>query len=222
MSKIELSCNGTKLEVEVRRVIAAGYTGRDADQVRRHIEELKRHGVPAPETFPVFFNIAPEWLTTAGDLGSVVATASGEAEPVLLFPSDTFEDAVVAVGSDLTDRNLERESVERSKQIAKPISREIWRYKDVAKCWNEIQLRSWTDAPEQPYQAGTLANLREPRDLVAKLTAAQAGRLSGTVLFMGTIPLNVEGFRFAPFFGCELIRPDGPPLRLEYRVTLRG
>ena len=37
---------------EVRRLINAGYTGRDQAAVRHHIEELRAHGVPAPAGTP--------------------------------------------------------------------------------------------------------------------------------------------------------------------------
>jgi hypothetical protein len=219
MSTLPLVCGGESLKFDVQRVIAAGYAGRNTTEVRKHIEELKRHGVPAPESFPLFYTIAPGFITTETDVGVVPSSASGEAEAVLLFTSEKLEDALVAVGSDLTDRNVEKDSVEGSKQLAKPISREVWRYTDVAKTWDSIHLRSWTEAPARPYQAGTLANLREPQDLIERLRNNRPQNLTGTVLFMGTIPLLSGGFQFAPFFGCELIRVGGERLHLEYRVT---
>ena len=84
--------------------------GRDEAAVRRHIEELAAHGIDAPPATPIFW-LLPNWLLTLAPATTQVHTAksSGEVEPVLLRMPDG--EVFVTVGSDHTDRDLERSSL---------------------------------------------------------------------------------------------------------------
>ena len=220
MSKtLHLQLDGSAVEFEVRRVLVAGYTGRDETQVRAHITELERQGIPAPERFPTLYPLDASWATTETELTWASRRVSGEVEPALLFRSDRLEDALVSVIVDFTDRAEERRSIARSKLLPKPLSACVWRYADVAGCWDEIAMRSWAAAgPDRElYQSGKLAQLLSPPDLLAKL--ALAGGLQGTVLLMGTLPLRSKEFAFSDSFACELETPDHRKLSYECRCN---
>src|SRR5690242_1062302 len=68
------------MQVPLRRVVLAGYTGRDRVQVAAHIHELERLGVTPPERVPMVWDVAPALLTTASRISVRGAETSGEAE----------------------------------------------------------------------------------------------------------------------------------------------
>jgi hypothetical protein len=215
---LHLQLDGSAVEFEARRVLVAGYTGRDEKQVRAHITELERQGIPAPEGFPTLYPLDASWATTDTDLTWASRRVSGEVEPALLFRSDRLEDALVSVIVDFTDREEERRSIERSKLLPKPLSARVWSYVNMRECWDEIAMRSWAaPGPERElYQSGTLAQLLAPSDLLAKL--ALGSGLEGTVLLMGTLPLRSKEFAFTDYFACELETPDRRKLTYECRL----
>ena len=220
--RLHLQSKRGEHEFEVRRVAIAGFTGRNQADVRKHIDELVEQGVGAPDSVPTLYRVDPQLLTTARTV-SAPGTSSGEAEPVLLFTTDSLDDALVAVGSDITDRELEKESIERSKVTAKPLSADVWQFSDVADRWDALELRSWTspDRSDGTYQDGRLESLLAPESLLELLAPKLNGSLAGTVLYMGTLPLQRSGFAFTPYFGCELRLPTGGEA-LECSYRLRG
>src|SRR5581483_12382339 len=144
MSKTLLLRRGpSRIEFPVRRVLVAGFTGRDQAQVRAHIAELERQGIPAPPTIPMVYPIDASWVTTEEELVIPQPRVSGEAEPALLLTSDSLADALVSVIVDFTDREEEKRSIPNAKLQPKPLSAEVWRYKDVSEVWDAITLRSW-------------------------------------------------------------------------------
>ncbi len=215
---LHLQLDGSAVEFEVRRVLVAGYTGRDEKQVRAHITELERQGIPAPEGFPTLYPLDASWATTDTDLTWASRRVSGEVEPALLFRSDHLDDALVSVIVDFTDREEERRSIARSKLLPKPLSGRVWRYGDVAPVWDEIAMRSWVESNPQRemYQSGKLAQLLAPPDLLAQLDLGSG--LEGSVLLMGTLPLRSKEFAFADYFACELVTPDRRQLSYECRL----
>lgn len=221
-NKLNLQQNGNSVDFPVRRVFVAGYTGRDPSQVRAHIEELERQGVPPPESVPALFEIDPSWLTVKTDLVLRPGRTSGEAEPALFFCGNSLEDALVSVIVDFTDRTLERQSIARAKEAPKPLSAQVWKYRDVADEWDEIAMRSWVDpGPGRcAYQSGKLKQLLTPRDLLDHLMPRLGGELEGTALLMGTLPLQSSEFLFTDYFACELENTRRSKLFCECR--LRG
>ncbi|HEY7680928.1 MAG TPA: DUF2848 family protein [Terriglobia bacterium] len=218
---LSLQLDGASVDFPVRRALVAGYTGRDSAKVRAHIEELERQGIAAPDRVPSVYVIHPSLVTTETDVAIGVRQVSGEVEAALLFPGNRLEDALVSVIVDFTDREEERRSIQRSKELPKPLSRRVWRYKDVAGCWDAIALRSWVGAGTNCplYQSGTLGALLAPPDLLARLRSDHAGALGesleGTVILTGTVPLLAKEFLFTDYFACELETPDRRKLSLE-------
>ena len=102
--RLMLQLDGAPLEFEVRRVMVAGYTGRDTKQVQAHIAELERQGIPAPPTVPTVYPLDASYATTDTEITIEPLKVSGEAEPALLFLGDALEDALVSVIVDFTAR----------------------------------------------------------------------------------------------------------------------
>ena len=217
--KLILELDGSPLEFPVRQILVAGYTGRDTEQVRAHIAELEKQGIPPPARVPVLFPLDASWATTDTELQFPVPQVSGEVEPALLFRSGRLDDALVSVIVDFTDREEERRSIARSKELPKPLSKNVWRYSDVADIWDEIAMHSWAEPGpgRELYQSGKLAQLLAPSELLARLDLA--GGLEGCVLLMGTLPLRSKEFLFTEYFACELETPDRRKLSYECRLT---
>ncbi|WP_334193636.1 DUF2848 domain-containing protein [Pararhodobacter sp.] len=206
---------------DVAQLIVAGWAGRDRAAVEEHIHELAAIGVPAPSTVPVYYRVA-EALLCQCDAGQPVqvlgSDTSGEVEAVIFADGDEL---LLGVGSDHTDRKLEAYSIAFSKQIsAKPVSRELWRLKDVEQYWDELVLRSWAviDGERCLYQEGTVAGLLNPRDLFERYGFAERQLAPGHAMFCGTLAVQ-DGIRPGTHFEGELYDPRRDrSLRLSYAV----
>jgi hypothetical protein len=204
---------------EVQALIIAGWTGRDAAAVQAHIRELQALGVPAPPRTPMFYRAAVNNLTSAVSIEVCGRRSSGEAEVVLLA---TESGLWVGLGSDHTDRELEKQSITLSKQVcAKPIAATVWRHADVAAHWDRLELRSYvrnSDAQTVLYQEGSLATLRDPLEL-ARAYGDNAQLNAGSVLYCGTLPVR-GGIRFSDHMTLELHDPVlGRSIRHEYSIV---
>lgn len=143
----EMLLSAKKLDVRrVHHLVIAGWTGRDAAAIEKHIRELEAIGVKRPRSTPVFYRVAASLLTTEKTIEVIGDYSSGEAECVVY----SFDDGNwIGLGSDHTDRATEAVSVSLSKQMcAKPVSNEIWRLEDVAPHWDELVLRSYVGSNE--------------------------------------------------------------------------
>jgi Protein of unknown function (DUF2848) len=200
-------------------LVVAGYTGRDEEAVRKHIAELAAHGIDGPPVTPIFW-LLPHWLLILASAAIQVHTASssGEVEPVLLLMPDG--EVFVTVGSDHTDRDLERSSLLLAKLTCpKVLSADLWPFKDVAHRWDTLRLRSHTGA--QDYQEGTVATIRPPLDLLARAVEIASDTRRPIVLFLGTIPLLTNEFVFAKRFTGTLEDPEGErSLSCDYTVEV--
>ncbi|QXJ22261.1 DUF2848 family protein [Actinomadura graeca] len=203
------------LECAPRHLIVAGYTGRDEAAVRAHIEELAAIGVPEPPAVPAFYRLDPALLTMEPVVAVDGGNTSGEVEPVLIRHEGRL---YLGVGSDHTDRDIERTGIAESKAACpKPLGGEVVQLPD-GDAWDGIRVESSVDG--RPYQAGTLATLRTPRDLLARL-AEELGELDGdVVVFAGTLPLL--GGAFVPGRRWQLALTVGATtLTCEYETKWR-
>ena len=133
-------------EFPVRRMINAGYVGRDLAAVRSHIEELSREGIPIPPSVPMIFPVLSHNVTTENRIEVIGDRTSGEAEYVLLLDG---ERVFVGIGSDHTDREIEAQSIVKSKQICPNVlSSQVWRYEDVEQGWDDLVIESWVKPSE--------------------------------------------------------------------------
>ena len=195
----------------VKELIIAGWTGRDAAALRKHIRELEEIGVKAPKTTPIFYRVAANLFCHSDEIQVSGPDTSGEVEFVLI----KGEDLRVAVGSDHTDRKAETIGVSLSKQLcAKPVSSESWRYDEVKPHWEKLVLRSWADG--ELYQEGPVTAMRSPEDLLQRY----GGLKSGWAMFCGTLAAK-GGIRPADRFTMELEDPVlKRKLRHEYRIQI--
>ncbi len=211
--RISLSVEGAsgrreELLFTVESICCAGYTSRDKVSAMKHIDELRKLGVKVPDHIPTFYRLAPYILVTDSEQSFVEVKGretSGEVEWVGLLSDQLY----VTVGSDHTDRWLERLSVGLSKQVCqKMISSTAWRYSDLADHWDSLKLRSWaiTKEGERSYQQGRLGDILSSEELTSG-----SGAQKGTVLFSGTFPTN-DG---------KLVYADGYRMRLEDPVLQR-
>jgi hypothetical protein len=190
--------------VSVGHAVIAGWTGRDAAAVEKHIKELEVLGVKRPATTPIFYRVAATRLTTDESIEVMGGASSGEAEFVLLQLQGRLW---VGTGSDHTDREVEAYGVTVSKQMCeKPVAPQFWSFDDVAAHWDRLMLRSYaTIAGKRAlYQEGSVAAMRHPEDLIARY--AKGGLNEGTLMFGGTLAVH-GGIRPAERFEFELEDP---------------
>jgi hypothetical protein len=201
--------------IEIRHAVIAGWTGRDAAAVERHIRELEALGVARPASTPIFYRVAEARLTTGDVIQVAGADSSGEVEFVLL---QTGGRLLVGVGSDHTDRKVETYSVTVAKQMCdKPLAGELWAYEDVRAHWDHLTLQSWT-ADGAVYQCGAVTAMRDPGDLIARY--APDGLADGTLMFGGTLPAP-DGIRVSNRFVFELEDPVlGRRIRHAYSIDV--
>jgi hypothetical protein len=206
------------IELDDPQIVIAGFTGRDEASVEAHIAELGELGIPRPETVPAFFAVPPELLEVAPPSVAVAAPeTSGEAEPVLVrMPSG---ECYVGVGSDHTDRALERDSLAGSKRACpKPIGATVWPLDDVLGHWDELVLVGESGDDGEPYQHSTLADLRRPEELLDLVWASGADPERPLVVFLGTVALR-DGFRYDSVFRAILQDPRaGRELVCSYEI----
>jgi 2-keto-4-pentenoate hydratase/2-oxohepta-3-ene-1,7-dioic acid hydratase in catechol pathway len=211
---------GRTVQLTYERLLNAGYTGRDEAAVRAHVEELEEEGVPAPETVPALYPKPGHLLTSDDAIEVLSAETSGEAEFALFVGEDA---TYVGVGSDHTDRELERDSVPLSKAVCpNVVSDRVWRLDDCRDHWDEIELRSWTsvDGERRRYQEDTLASIKPPEALVAEADERMTVPVSGTVLFSGSVA-TLEGILHGDRFEAELHDPVlERTLRCAYDVSV--
>ena len=102
--------------VAIENAVIAGWTGRDAAAVEKHIRELEVLGVKRPATTPIFYRVAAARLTTAPSIEVLGGQSSGEVEFVLLQRAGALW---VGTGSDHTDREVEAYGVSVSSAFGK-------------------------------------------------------------------------------------------------------
>jgi hypothetical protein len=190
--------------VAVEQLVIAGWTGRDAQAVEKHIKELEALGVKRPATTPIFYRVGAARLTTETSIEVLGGTSNGEVEFVLLRTQGALW---VGTGSDHTDREVEAYGVSVSKQMCeKPIAPLFWRFEDVAAHWDRLMLRSYATIGGRRalYQEGPVATIRHPEDLLARFD--KNGLADGTLMFCGTLPAH-GGLRPAQRFEFELEDP---------------
>lgn len=220
MVRVELQTrDGARaVDLPVRRLFIAGYTGRDQAAVAAHVKELAEHGIPAPSRVPSLFPGVPARVTTASTIAVVGGRTSGEAEFVATRHDGRL---LVGVGSDHTDRQLEAHSVVMSKQVCeKPVGARWWPADELEDHWDELRLvaTAWDHDRPVPYQEGALAQMLPLEALVAEVEA-RVGPLEGDVVFSGTLPLLAGEFVCGPRFRAELVDPVlGRSLVCEYEV----
>ena len=202
----------------IDRAVIAGWTGRDAAAVEKHIRELEALGVKRPASTPIFYRVSAARITCSDTIEAVGGSSGGEVEFVLLEYDGRLW---VGTGSDHTDREVEKYGVTVSKQLCdKPIAREFWSYEDVAPHWDRLILRAHVieSGRRVLYQEGTVAAMIAPKDLISRYD--NGGELRpGTMMFGGTLAAR-GGVRPTNEFAFELEDPVlGRKISHAYKVN---
>ncbi|MFM1989394.1 MAG: hypothetical protein RJA99_2351 [Pseudomonadota bacterium] len=204
-----VSADGTRharsLTIEPRRLVVAGWTGRDPAAIEHHIAELEAIGVPRPSSVPLYYRVGANLLTQDATVEVLGGDSSGEAEPVLFFADGEWW---LSVGSDHTDRRVETYSVAVSKQMCpKPVATAAWRWADVADRQDGLVLgsRILEDGQWVDYQSGTLAAIRPLQSLRDGFYAREGGE-DGRFMTCGTLGAlpNARGEGVRPAARMEL------------------
>jgi len=213
----EIELSGTRSSL-----IVAGFTSSDAAAVEHHIAELVAIGVPRPAEVPAFYPLDSGLLCLGGDALTAPASSSGEAEPILIRDEGSW---YLGVGSDHTDREVERSSIQDSKAACvKPIGDTVLAFPEgvpdgaADAVWPTYELRCWVD--EELYQQGGIGLLRPPSDLLARLEASSARAYASAqtlVVFCGTLPLLRGSFVLGREWRAEL-RCGDDVLELTYAI----
>jgi 4-hydroxyphenylacetate 3-monooxygenase len=214
--RLKLKATTETLDITPARLIIAGYTGRDEAAVAAHIAELAEIGVPPPPSVPAFYELDPALLTTGPAVGVGGASTSGEVEPVVVRHHGRH---YLAIGSDHTDREIEKTGIAESKAACpKPLGEYVLPLPgNLAQFdWDAVLAESEVDG--QPYQRGTLAALREPGELLSRLAAAVPDADADLVLFCGTLPLLAGRFAFGQAWKLRLTLGDGTVLDHAYET----
>ena len=168
-------------------LILAGYTGSDDAAIRAHIDEMAAIGVPKPSTIPTFTELNAGLLTSEPQIVVLAENTSGEAEPVLIRHG---ADYYLGLGSDHTDRDMERESIPASKAACpKPVGRTIIPMAGPPSSWTWGDGRIASTVDGKPYQDEPLLAIRTLADLLAALESALGPIAGDLVMFCGTVGL---------------------------------
>lgn len=210
-----------RLVIQPERLIVAGYTAKDEAAVRAHIAELADIGVPPPASVPAFYDLDPGLLTTDPVIEVAGTRTSGEVEPVVLRHAGRY---YLGVGSDHTDRELEREDIAGSKAAcAKPLGNVVVaagpELSEVD--WDRMLADSTVDG--WPYQKGGIATLRHPAELLERMTAVLGvPSTADLVLYCGTLPLLGGEFVYGGYWRIHLELPTGLTLTHAYETKTRS
>ena len=198
------------------RMVNAGYVGRDQNEVRRHIDELAKKGIPGPKSTPTLYPVISRMMVTDAEIEVYSHETCGEVEYVLLVEDERT--IYVGLGSDHTDRHLEEIDIPRSKQICPNIlGQTVWPLVEVEDHWDDLEISSkiLKDGEKILYQKGLLELILDPKGLMEFVRSKIPGPLDRTVIFSGTLGTLTGGFVFGERFMAELVDP-----KLERRLEL--
>lgn len=191
-------------DIVVERMYNLGSATRDAETAVYHQKEVAAAGVkiafdvPAPRIYPI-----ASWALTSAERVAVQGPrTSGEIEIVLVLDDDIY----VGVGSDHTDRDLERVSIPYSKQACPNVlAPRLWRFSEIADHWDECLLESWVDG--ELYQRTSVASFLPPEELLDVLRSRADVPPTGVVLFAGTIVSVTGDLCFGSRWAIQLSDP---------------
>ncbi|MBC8441959.1 MAG: DUF2848 family protein [Deltaproteobacteria bacterium] len=198
----------TPLSFTVDKMVNAGFTGRNQEEVKHHLEELSAKGIDVPDSTPTLYPVIPSALTTETVIEVYGEETSGEIEYVLFVKDD--KEIYVGIGSDHTDRKLEELDIPRAKQITPNlISPMVWELSDLLEHWDDLSMECSVKKGADTifYQKGGLGLLMSPSELMELISQKIKGPLNNIVIFSGTVKMETEDFVFADTFSGLLSDP---------------
>lgn len=201
-----------------KKLVIAGWTGRNLEAMEAHVAELEEIGIARPKRMPEYYNNGLNLLTTDESIQVVGDSSSGEIEFVLYIDE---EEIFVGLGSDHTDREVEKANVTVSKQVCpKPVSTTVWKYSDISDHWERLLLRSHAviNGDRTLYQEGPVTTMKDPMDLLVEFEN-RGGERNGLVMYCGTLAVH-GGVRPSQSFEMELHDPVmNRSIRHSYSVS---
>ncbi len=191
----------------IRRMYNLGSATRKAETAVAHQQEVAKEGihiafsVPAPRIYPIGVHA----LTSDREVHVQGTHTSGEVEIAILVADQVY----VGVGSDHTDRALERTSIPWSKQACPNVlAPTMWPLEAMRERWDDCVLRSWVDG--RPYQDVSVAAFLHPDDVLRILKERVAGLPARDFLvFCGTIVSLDKALGFGRTWRIEIEDPRG-------------
>lgn len=220
--QLRVAATGESVPFAPSRLIVAGYTARDQEAVARHIAELAEIGVAPPASVPTFYDLPPALCSSETVVTVAGTNTSGEVEPVIVRAGGRW---FLAVGSDHTDRDLERDDVAASKAACpKPIGTRVLALPDEPARFDLDHVAAVSAVDGVTYQASTLAELLRPDELLARMRAVLSDHPLDTgedfALFGGTTPLLGGEFVAGTRWELGLRLPDGTDLNHTYETKI--
>ncbi|WP_344613733.1 DUF2848 family protein [Dactylosporangium salmoneum] len=202
---------------DLTRMFNLGSATRDAAAAVAHQDEVAEAGVriafdvPAPRIYPI-----GTWALTSDERIDVQGSrTSGEVEIVLLVDDELY----IGVGSDHTDRDIERYSILWSKQSCpNVIGNRLWRWRDVREHWDECRLSSTIDG--RVYQDVPVSVFLPPERILEVVAERTTATGPGMMIFCGTYVSVTGHLDFGTRFECRLADPVlGRELNAGYDVV---
>jgi 2-keto-4-pentenoate hydratase/2-oxohepta-3-ene-1,7-dioic acid hydratase in catechol pathway len=204
---------------EIKKSACIGYSGRNQEMVKKHIDELALEGIAPPPSVPMVYPVSDVLITQNEEIQVLGAKTSGEVEFVLLINN---KGTLVTVGSDHTDRELEGYSIPYAKQATpKPVAKEAWVLDDVLDHWDELQLTCEIHFNQEweVYQTGNITAVMSVGQIVDFAKSRNVVDQEGTVLFCGTVPIVGGTFKYGDAYRLTIQDPVlHRSIHHEYRV----
>lgn len=198
------------IELEWDNCVAAGYTGRDQKAVQAHIKELEDLGIPVPKKIPSMYWIDPERVSTKKTLYVIGNKTSGEIE--FFLAKDKIGELYVTIASDHTDRETEKDSVSKAKQLcSKIIAENCWKVADIRDHWDKIiinlKIKANNNSSEILYQEGHLGDIITPEKLEEMCEQDKPEEKGNIAILSGTLPLISDETLFAKIYKLTIFDP---------------
>lgn len=209
--------NETK-QVSPTRVYNLGSATVDPSSALAHQQEVKDVGVqiafdiPAPRVYP----LAVTSVTTDTEIAAHHARTSGEAEIVLLINHGV---TYLGIGSDHTDRDLEKHSIIWAKQYSPSVlGTTFWLWDEVEPHWSSLILESTVEGA--PYQSSPASVFLRPPEILTKLAERVKSLPETFLVFCGTYTTLTNTIAFGSEWAVSLRDEEcGRRLDLAYTVT---
>ena len=208
------------ISFNVHNMFNAGFSGRDQKNVQKHVLELAKIGVPAPNAIPMLFPVSSNLATTSQNIQVQHSYTSGEIEYVLLWDKDNL---YITVGSDHTDRLAEKYGIPLSKQAYPNIlAPSVWLFSDIKEHFDQIEIlcRVIQGSSMVIYQKGKLEDLLPPGKWAKQFNEKKVNN-TGNIFFSGTIDTKEGALIFGDRYILELNDPVlNRSIKHEYSVEV--
>jgi hypothetical protein len=178
--------DGETVEANIRRLVGAGYAGRNQEDVLAHVEQLRTAGVAPPPHVPMLFPFIP----TLASQETVTFVLGGDTTPeveFVIFRQDGLD--YVTVGSDQTDNAIEKQSMCLAKNCCvKTVASGAWRVSEVSEHWDQLRLKLSCNGTVM--QSGNLGELLTHEDLLRFVEEQDGAQHEGRMVFSGTLPTH--------------------------------